>query len=91
MAFSREVRKIIWARDKAKSAISDTVYKLQVAHIDHSKSNPRYNDPSNGRLLGTGEHMWDHILREGKNGLNKAQNDWAILQLWNRFWDNNDN
>lgn len=85
-AFSRPVRRKIWQRDGGHSVWSGTTDRLEVAHINHDKSDPRYNDESNGRLLNTGEHMWDHINRHGRNGLSEAQNNWAIMSIWKRFW-----
>lgn len=84
MAFSLPVRKKIWQRDGGQSVWSGETENLQVAHIDHSKSNPRYDDVSNGRLLTVEEHLQDHINREGRNGLPKHQNDFAIRKLKER-------
>lgn len=86
MAFSRQTRQKILERDGHRSVLSGATENLHVAHIDHSKSNPRYDDASNGRTLTVYEHLQDHVNREGRNGLTKAQNDWAITQLWKTFW-----
>jgi len=86
MAFSKKTRKIIRERDHNQSVWSGKTENLECAHVTHDKSDPRYDDPSNGRLLTTAEHMWDHINREGRNGLTKEANDWAIIMIWKRFW-----
>ena len=82
MAFSRLVRKQIYERDGGKSVWSGETENLHAAHITHDKSHPRYNDPSNGRMLSRREHALDHINREGRNGLSRAQNRWAINMLF---------
>lgn len=85
-AFSRKVRRKIWERDKGTCSICGSTDNLQCAHIDHNKSNPRYNDPSNGRLLCKIPcHLNDHINREGRNGLSKRQNQWSINALKGKF------
>ena len=86
-AFSLDVKKLIWKRDEGKSRLSGATENLEVAHVDHSKSNPRYNDQSNGRLLTKKEHLQEHINRAGRNGLTKNQNDFAIRELTKRSED----
>jgi len=88
MAFSKKVRQEIKRRDGYKSVWSGETENLQCAHISHSRDKDNYDDPSNGRLLTVAEHMWDHINRSGTEqlGLTEAQNNWAIWQLWKRFW-----
>lgn len=88
-AFSSRVRKEIRDRDGNKSVLSGSTEHLEVAHINHSKRNPKYNDPSNGRVLSTAEHLWDHINRDGRNGLTPHQNSWAIMRILER-WINQD-
>lgn len=85
-AFTQKVRNKIWKRDGGKSVLSGRTENLEAAHISHDKSKQGYNDPSNGRLLTTAEHMWDHINRHGRNDLSETGNDWAIMMLWRRFW-----
>jgi hypothetical protein len=80
-AFSWKTKQIIKQRDENKSAVSGKTEKLHAAHIDHSKTNPRYDESSNGRLLTAEEHLQDHVNRAGRNGLTIAQNNWAIAQL----------
>lgn len=58
---------------------------LECAHWDHSPKNPRYNHPSNGRLLTLSEHLRDHIQREGNNGLSIKDNQRAIATLRKRL------
>lgn len=82
MAFSAAVRKIIGDRDGWKSVKSGETDNLHAAHINHDKSSPRYNDPSNGRMLTRAEHYDDHVNREGRNGLSRGQNLWALKALW---------
>lgn len=88
LAFSKKVRKQIHQRDGNQSVWSGKTEDLECAHISHNKDSEEYDDPSNGRLLTTAEHMWDHINRHGTEqlGLTESQNDWAIYQLWKRFW-----
>lgn len=85
MAFSKQTRQKILERDGHKSVLSGATEKLHVAHIDHTR-NERYDDPSNGRTLTVYEHLQDHVNREGRNGLTKAQNDFAIVALWKTLW-----
>lgn len=85
-AFSKKVRQQIKRRDGYKSVWSGKTEGLEIAHIDHDRDNPRYNDASNGRTLTTGEHFWDHVNRHGRNGLTEAQNNWSIMMIWRRFW-----
>jgi hypothetical protein len=57
---------------------------LECAHWDHSRDNPGYDTASNGRLLTISEHLKDHELRAGRNGLNRKQNNQAIAALKSR-------
>jgi hypothetical protein len=82
-AFSRSIRKQIHARDEVD--VWDGTVETECAHITHDKSDPMYNDPSNGRLLSKRNHYLDHYNREGRNGLTKAGNDWALVAIWNRL------
>ena len=84
MGFSLPVKRKIWQRDGGQSVWSGRTDNLEVAHIDHSKTNVNYDSESNGRLLTVDEHLQDHINREGRNGLPKYQNDWAVKQLKKR-------
>lgn len=87
-AASKSTRLRVKERDGFKSVLSGKTENLEVAHISH-KRDDRYDDPSNLRTLTTAEHMWDHINRHGTEqlGLTEAQNNWAIITLWNRFWN----
>ena len=70
MAFPRNVREVIWARDKGVcKKCGVTGIRLQCSHIDHSRKNPGYANPSNGRLLCLRCHVDDHKHRENHNGL----------------------
>ena len=84
-AFSWKSKQIIVQRDGGRSVISGETEDLEAAHIDHDKSKEHYDDPKNGRLLTTEEHLRDHINRAGRNGLTKAANDWAIRMLKQRL------
>lgn len=84
-AFSLRVKKKIKERDHNQSVWSGETEHLEVAHIDHSRSNPRYNNESNGRLLAVQEHYMDHYNRHGRNGINSHQNIWALKTIWNRL------
>lgn len=85
LAFSKKTKDEIYRRDGGKSALSGLGGKLHAAHISHRRDK-NYDKPSNGRLLTIGEHFWDHINRQGRNGLSKEVNDWAIWRLWKTFW-----
>lgn len=87
-AFSKPVRNKIKARDGNKSVWSGKTTGLEAAHINHNKKSPKYNDVSNGRMLTTAEHFWDHVNRHGTKGLGLSDeaNNWAIVMLWKRFW-----
>ena len=80
LAFSEKTRRIIYERDRS-CRMCGGVEHLSAAHINHSKENPLYDDPSNGRLLDGACHLLDHINRAGRNGLTKSQNDYAIRML----------
>ena len=83
-AFSKKSREVIKKRDVVCTICGSTEH-LEAAHIDHNRQNPRYDDPSNGRLLCTEDHLKDHILRHGRNGLPKEANLWAIERLKERL------
>lgn len=87
-AFSRNVRNKIWQRAGGKSELSGLSeadgYSLECAHLNHSRDYPRYNDPSNGRLLTTEEHLADHLHRTD-NGLDESGNTWAVRKLRERL------
>jgi hypothetical protein len=53
---------------------------LQAAHINHRRGR-HYNDPCNGVLMTVDEHLIDHIVREGENGLSKTGNYYARESL----------
>lgn len=83
-AFSQPVRREIFKRDHGQSVWSGETENLEAAHINHDKSDPRYDTSSNGRLLTVAEHLQDHINTAGHNGLPEHQNNWAIEQLKKR-------
>jgi hypothetical protein len=84
-AFSWKSKQIIHQRDNNQSVLSGETEDLECAHLDHSRENPLYDDPSNGRLLTTEEHLHDHINRSGRNGLSQTHNNWAIARLKERL------
>ena len=86
MACSKKVRQEVKRRDGFKSVWSGKTENLEVAHISHDRDDASYNTSQNARTLTTGEHLWDHINRHGRNGLTEAQNNWAIMAIWRRFW-----
>lgn len=60
-AFSRSSRREIWKRDQGLCqecgrSHSDG-WRMDCAHYDHSRSNPDYDEPYNGRLLCLDCHM----------------------------------
>ncbi len=83
-AFSSDVRRHILQRDGYRCVICGAQGYLEASHIDHDKSKPRYNDPSNGRAMCPHCHWKDHVNRAGRNGLPKHQNDWAIKKIKER-------
>lgn len=86
-AFSRAVRRQIWERDGGVCQESGSTEHLFCAHYDHSRDNPDYNSPDNGRLLSGDRHWLDHYYRVGENGLNPAQNLWALRTMWGGMTD----
>lgn len=80
-AFTKPSRRQIIKRDGGCVARGEHLGALEAAHIDHSRDNPAYDDPSNGRALCTQHHLEDHIRRHGRNGLSKSANKWAINAL----------
>lgn len=84
-AFTRGVRRQILERDGYRCVVCGATDHLEAAHINHSKKNPRYNDPGNGRTLCTDCHYTDHINRHGNNGLTRSQNEWAINKIRDRL------
>ncbi len=85
-AFSKRTRGVIYdrARKRFGRLASEKSGKydepLECAHINHDPNNPKYDDPSNGRLLTLSEHLADHENRAGRNGLLPKENDWAIQE-----------
>ena len=86
-AFSKKSRRKIVERDGGKSVKSGRTDNLHAAHIDHSRSNPRYDDPSNGRTLTRTEHFNDHWDRLGQCGLPEGVDEIALNLLWNSMSD----
>ena len=86
-SFSRSVREFIWSRDRGKCQECDghnCTSKLECAHYDHDRRNPDYDNPDNGRLLCTGQHLVDHREGAGDNGLSLRDNEHAIKSLKKR-------
>lgn len=83
-AFSWKSRNIIKERDQVCRLCGSSEH-LEAAHINHNKQDPRYDDPSNGRLLCTEDHLKDHINRHGRNGLPKRTNERAIELIKQRL------
>lgn len=89
-AFSKKVRASIWKRDKGKSVWSGETEGLTAAHQNHDKSNPRYNDPSNGRLLTSPKEQYiDHFNRHDTEdlGLSTEANNWVLRLLYSLMKD----
>lgn len=86
-AFSYFSRKEILERDGHACRECGSTDHLEAAHIDHNKRNKNYDDPQNGRTLCTEHHLQDHILRHGRNGLTRSQNEWAIERIQERLAD----
>lgn len=84
LAFGRPIRRQILERDKA-DVWDGSTDRLEAAHITHDRSDPRYNDASNGRMLSTKNHYLDHYNRAGRNGLSIQANDWALRFIWARL------
>ncbi len=84
-AFSWKSRQAIKERDGNRCVDCGSPLHLECAHYDHNKSSSRYDDPSNGRVLCVEDHLADHISREGKNGLTKEGNRWAVNKIWERL------
>ena len=85
LAFSSDIRRKILDRDGHKCTVCGSTEHLEASHTDHNRDNPLYNDPSNGKTLCTRDHLQDHIEREGRNGLNHHQNQWAINKIRERL------
>lgn len=80
-AFSHKSREAILKRDGGKSVLSGETEHLHAAHWDHSRSNPDYDKPENGRMLTRREHYIDHYTRTD-NGLTPEQNYYGMQKLW---------
>lgn len=82
-AFSQRTRHVIYDRAKGVSEISGkNTEPMQCAHLDHTHGTNYYNSPDNGLLLTLREHLMDHIIRGGRNGLAMEANEWAIGTLY---------
>lgn len=85
MAFSKRSREEIKRRANYKPEIVGveilTGELMQCAHVSHKRKTGYYNCPSNGFYASVSDHLVDHILREGQNGLTRTQNYYAILGL----------
>jgi hypothetical protein len=84
LAFSVAIRKAIGRRDNWKCQEPDCDrsfqkgYMVHATHYDHDKKKPDYDTVDAGRILCIEHHLQDHIDNEGRNGLTKSQNDYAI-------------
>ena len=93
MAFSKSTRvkmyeRAVWHLGQQASEMTGMSGEpLSCCHIIHSRSYRFYDHPSNGFVAQLSEHLIDHILREGSNGLCKKANDWAIDRLTNQIVD----
>lgn len=56
-AFTKASREKIWQRAEGRSELSGDYQHLECAHLDHSRSNPDYNNPDNGLLVTIYEHL----------------------------------
>lgn len=86
-AFTRKVREEIWKRDGGVCQNCGSTEHLFCAHYCHSKDNPDYNNPDNGRLLSGDCHWLDHYYRAGENGISLNQNLWALRTMWKGMTD----
>lgn len=83
-AFSLKSRNAIRDRDGHKCIICGSTEHLEAAHLNHDKRSPDYDNPANGALLCSSDHLLDHIEREGENGLTVPQNQWSIREIRKR-------
>lgn len=88
-AFTTGVRKQILERDGyhcVEEGNGPCIGGLEASHIDHNRDNGAwYNNPDNGLTLCTRHHYYQHIREEGRNGLIKKHNEWAIQRLKERL------
>jgi len=85
LAFSVASRQKIHERDNDACVMCGAVGGCECAHIDHNRDNSNYDDPSNGRLLCKRDHYLDHLHREGRNGLTRENNLFALQSIWARL------
>lgn len=87
-AFSRETKRQIWDRANGASELTGKSeadgYVLECSHFNHNRTYPDYDNPLNGLLVTTFEHLQMHI-KHGVNGLTQAQNDWSIRAIKERL------
>lgn len=88
LPFSKAVAREIGQRAHWMSEVSGQSffdgYVLHMAHLNHDKTNPLYNDPSMGICVTVAEHLIQHQGAVGHAqdiGLTEAQNNYAIRQL----------
>lgn len=87
-AFTSRVRHQILERDGyhcVEEGNGECIGGLEASHLDHNRDNKWYNDPENGITLCTKHHYYQHIREEGRNGLIKKHNKWAIQRLKERL------
>ena len=90
LAFSKKVRESIWQRDGGQSVWSGETEGLSAAHQNHNRNDPKYNQPSNGRLLTLPKEQYiDHFNRHGTAdlGLTEEQNMWSLRLLYGMLGD----
>ena len=78
-AFTTGIRNQILARDGGCVKRGPHYGELEASHKNHNK--PEYNTPENGECLCTYHHLLEHQKMEGRNGLCRAGNKWAIEHL----------
>lgn len=87
-SFTAYVKQEIRKRDEYKCLRCGEIENLECSHKNHSRNNPRYNDPDNGELLCALHHYLYHLAYKDDPrliGLSKRENDWALGKIWERM------
>lgn len=88
-AFSKGIRKIMFARDKGKCQwpgcnkdFADG-WMLHAAHYDHDHNSPSYDCLDNGRMLCIEHHIMDHeaLYNRARTQDERNAHAWAIRKL----------
>lgn len=58
---------------------------LEASHRMHTKTDPNYNTTQAIDIKCSVHHLTDHLENEGRNGLNRHQNAWAIRMIADRI------